>query len=188
MDLVWPSPEYLPNYVSALQRGWAPTTERREAAPEELLRINEHPAEFLAEQVDREGSGPAVLLPDGSLVRRLPSYKRWMWEGDFCGAISVRWQPGTPALPPTCLGHIGYSVVPWKRNHGYATHALALLLPELDVLELPYVEVTTDAANVVSQRVIMNNGGVFVETFQKPASHGGALGHRYRIALNRTAT
>ena len=187
MDLVWPSAEYLPNYVSALQRGWSPTTERREAAQEELLRIAQHPAEFIAEQVDREGRGPAVLLPDGSSVQRLPSYKRWMWDGEFCGAISVRWQPGTPVLPPTCLGHIGYSVVPWKQNRGYATRALALLLSELDVLGLPYVEVTTDAANVVSQRVIRANGGVFVETFQKPVSHGGALGHRYRIALNHTA-
>jgi predicted acetyltransferase len=188
MDLVWPSSEYLPSYRSALQRGWSPTTERREAAQEELLRIAQDPAAFLAAQVDREGRGPAILLPDGSSVPRLPSYKRWMWDGAFCGAISVRWQAGTPALPPTCLGHIGYSVVPWKRNRGYATRALALLLPALDALELPYVEVTTDAANVVSQRVIRANGGIFVEAFRKPPSHGGALGHRYRIALKRPAT
>ena len=188
MDLVWPSSELLPRYVSALERGWSPTTERREAAQEELSRIAQYPAELLAEQVDRDGRGPAVLLPDGSSVPRLPSYKRWMWDGEFCGVISVRWQPGTAALPPTSLGHIGYSVVPWKRNRGYATRALALLLPELDVLELPYVEVTTDAANVASQRVIAANGGIFVEAFQKPASHGGAPGHRYRIALDRSTS
>jgi len=35
-----------------------------------------------------------------------------MWDGEFCGQIAFRWQPGTEALPPHCLGHVGYSVVP----------------------------------------------------------------------------
>jgi predicted acetyltransferase len=39
-----------------------------------------------------------------------------MWDGDFAGAINLRWQPGTAELPPHCLGHIGYGVVPWKRG------------------------------------------------------------------------
>ena len=53
-----------------------------------------------------------------------------MWDGEFCGSIGFRWQPGTSTLPPYVLGHIGYAVVPWKRGRGYATQALALLLPE----------------------------------------------------------
>lgn len=114
---------------------------------------------------------------------RLPGYRRWLWDGEFCGAIGLRWQPGTPALPPTCLGHIGYSVVPWKRGRGYATRALGLLLPEARREGLPYVELTTDAANVASRRVIEANGGVLVETFHKPAAHGGAEALRFRIAL-----
>ncbi len=86
-----------------------------------------------------------------------------MWDGDFAGIISLRWQPGRGELPPWCLGHIGYSVVPWKRRRGYATEALRLLLLEARAVGLPYVEITTSEENAASQRVITANGGVLVE-------------------------
>ena len=184
MELVRPSPEHLASYVHALEQGWSPDTQRPATAQDELARIARDPVGFLAEQVDREGRGPPVVLPDGSTVPRLPGYKRWMWDGEFCGVIGFRWQPGTTALPPTCLGHIGYSVVPWKRRLGYATRALALLLPEIGREGLPYVELVTEATNVASQRVIEANGGTLVEEFSTPASHTGARSLRFRIALS----
>src|ERR1043166_3091979 len=118
MKLVWPAAEHLAGYTRALQRGWSPDNRRPEAAQEQLVRIAGDPAGFLAEQVDREAKGPKIILPDGSEVARLPGYHKWMWDGEFCGSISFRWQPGTTALPPYCLGHIGYSVVAWKRRRG----------------------------------------------------------------------
>ena len=27
-------------------------------------------------------------MPDGSFVPRLPGYRRWLWDGKFCGSIS----------------------------------------------------------------------------------------------------
>lgn len=183
MELIRPTTLHLPSYVQALERGWSPDTGRVEAAREELARIAEDPAGFLAQQEDREAAGPPIVLPDGSTVNRLPGYRRWMWDGEFAGSIGFRWQPGTTELPPTCLGHIGYSVVPWKRNRGYATMALRLLLPEVGREGLPFVELTTDPANLPSQRVIEANGGVLVERFSLAEQHGGGVGLRYRIFL-----
>jgi predicted acetyltransferase len=81
------------------------------------------------------------------------------------------------------LGHIGYSVVPAKRNLGFATKALAETLPLAKAEGLRYVEVTTDPENIASQRVIVANGGVLHERFTKPVQFGSAPGLRYRIYL-----
>ena len=182
MQLVWPSREYLASYVSALERGWSPDTVRGEVvAREELEKIANDADAFLTSLVDREAKAGPVTLPDGSVAPRLPGYNRWLWDGEFCGVIKFRWQPGTTALPPHCLGHIGFSVVPWKRNRGYATLALRLLLPETNAESLEFVEVTTDVTNIASQRVIEANGGVMIERFIKPEQFGGGECLRYRI-------
>ena len=99
------------------------------------------------------------------------------------GSIGFRWQRGTEALPPHCLGHIGYAVVPWKQNRGCATSALRQLLPEARAQALAYVEITTDPDNVGSQRVIEANGGVLVERFDKGPAYGHGEGLRYTVAL-----
>jgi predicted acetyltransferase len=183
MQLVWPAAEYLAGYVYALQQGWSPDNLRPEAALEELARIKADPVRFLTEQVDREANGPPVTLPDGRSVPRLPGYSQWMWDGEFCGSINFRWQPGTSELPPYCLGHIGYGVVPWKRRRGYATRALELLLAQAGDEGLSSVEIVADSTNIPSQRVIEANGGKLIERFDKPAEYGGSNSLRYRILL-----
>jgi predicted acetyltransferase len=183
MELVWPAAEHLPGYIHALEMGWSPDNLRPEASIEERERIARDPQAFLTEEVDREGKGPPIPLPGGAMVPRLPGYHKWMWDGEFCGTIGFRWQPGTTDLPPHCLGHIGYSVVPWKRRRGYATRALQLLLPDAKQEGLAFVELTTDASNVASARVIEANGGELVGRFFKPVEYGGAESLRFRIYL-----
>jgi predicted acetyltransferase len=184
MKLVWPSAEYLAGYVAALEQGWSADNVRgKAAADEELERIALNSAAFLASLVDREAKGDLVTLPDGSKVARLPGYRRWLWDGEFCGVIGFRWQKGTEALPPSCLGHIGYAVVPWKQRRGYARDALSQLLPEARAEGLQFVEITTDPDNMASQRVIEANGGALFERFVKPHQYGGKPGLRYRILL-----
>lgn len=183
MILVQPATPHLASYCAALRRGWSPNTVREAAALEELQEIERDPLLFLNSLWDPEARGAPVLLPDGSRVPRLPGFRLWMWNGEFCGSIGLRWQPGTPELPPYCLGHIGYAVVPWKTRRGYATRALALLLPMAIAQGLPYVELTTDPDNVPSQRVIIANGGVFHARFRKTAHYGNGEGLLYRIYL-----
>lgn len=182
MQLVRPEAPHLDSYCDALRRGWSADTARgAEAAAEELQAIAADPEGFLASMEDREAKGPSVTLPDGSRVPRIPGFRRWIWDGGFCGSIGLRWQPGTVALPPHCLGHIGYAVVPWRQGRGLATQALAAMLPQAWAVGLPFVEITTDPDNIGSQRVITANGGVLHEAFTKPAAFGFKPGLRYRI-------
>ena len=176
--------EYLPSYAAALERGWSPdNTSGQAGAIEQMQRIAAEPDLFIASLVDREAAGDPIILPDGTAARRLPGYQRWLWDGEFCGRISLRWQPGTEALPPHCLGHIGYSVVPWKRRRGYATRALREMLPEASAEGLHYVEITTATDNRASQKVIEANGGVLVEEFVTPIALGGTRHFRYRVSV-----
>ena len=154
VTLVWPTLELLPSYVAALDRGWSPDTLRAEAAQEELEQIAADPAAFVTGHVDREGAGPPVTLPDGTKAARLPGF-----------------------------GHIGFSVVPWKRERGYATRALGLLLADAQREGLRWVELTTKLENVASQHVIAANGGQLVERFTTPGEYGEREALRFRIEL-----
>ena len=183
MILVRPAVEHLDSYVAALRSGWSPNNLRPEAGVEQLAEIERSAGAFLRDMDDPKGEGPPIELPDGSLVSRLPGVQRWMWDSEFSGTIGFRWQPGTPELPPTCYGHIGYAVVPWKRNRGYATSALAQILPLARQRGLPYVYITTVPENVASQRVIVANGGVLVDRFTQLPAHGGGDALRFRIDL-----
>lgn len=182
--LVRPAAEHLPEYVSALERGWSPDNLRPARAQERLAHIEEDAADFLGLQDDPEALGGPVTLPDGSRVRRLPGFVRWIWADGFCGSIGLRWRaPGDASLPAHVLGHIGYAVVPWRRGEGHATRALSLLLPEARALPLPWVELATEPDNLASQRVIAANGGRFIERFTTEAAYGGDEKLRFRIAL-----
>jgi predicted acetyltransferase len=192
MRLVRPGPEHLADYVAALERGWSPDNVRGAAAAhDELARIAADAAAFLAAMDDPNAAGPPVTLPDGSRRARIPGLRRWMWSEDgehgepagFVGSIGLRWTADGAPLPPHVLGHIGYTVVPWKQRRGHATRALALMLPIARARGLRAVEITTDPDNLASQRVVLANGGVLVEHFDKGAAYGHVPGLRYRIDL-----
>lgn len=201
VTLVKPALPYLASYQAALAQGWSPDTMRPQKAQEDLLQIAADAGQFLRKldaitdlPIAPDAPHPPafimegkVTLPDGSQIDRLPGFVRWIWDGEFCGSINIRWQPGTATLPPHILGHIGYAVVLWKRQQGYATAALQRLLPLARAYGLPYVEITTDPENIASQKVITNNGGVLIETFTAAPAYGSTPTLRYRIVLSSAA-
>ncbi|MDX8456507.1 GNAT family N-acetyltransferase [Mesorhizobium sp. VK9D] len=184
IKIVKPALEHLPSYKAALERGWSPDNVRLlEATREQLEAIEKHPVEFLAGLDDPEAKGPPITLPDGTKVARLPGFRRWIWDGEAAGSIGFRWQKGTSALPSHVLGHIGYAVVPWKRNRGYATEALRLMLDEARAVGLDHVEITAKPGNPASQKVITANGGRLIGRFFEDAAYGGVESLKFRIDL-----
>ncbi|MGC2414523.1 MAG: GNAT family N-acetyltransferase, partial [Stellaceae bacterium] len=97
-----------------------------------------------------------------------------------CGVINLRYVRGKDTLPDYVSGHIGYAVVPWKRRRGYATRALALMLPVAREVGLNRVEITCDDDNEPSRRVILTNGGELIATRSEP---GGRTKQVFRIDL-----
>ena len=181
--LVRPAQQHLASYQEALRTGWSPNNLRPEAANEELAEIAADADLFLARMEDRDAKGAPVILPDGSFVPRLPSLRRWIWSDGFCGSIGLRWQPGTEDLPPTCLGHIGYAVVPKRRGEGLATAAVLEILPIARSIGLRHVDLTADPDNIASIRVMEKAGAGYVGTFTPPEALGGVTDALYRIML-----
>ena len=172
----------LESYSQALRQGWSPNNVR-DVSSDELLEIERDPEGFIAARRDDAPiEGRTMTLPDGRAVPRLAMRLRWIWDGAFCGVIGLRWQPGRDDLPDHVLGHIGYSVVPWKRGHGLAKRALRHMLYEARDVGLTRLSLTTDADNIASQKTILANRGRLEAHFVHPL-YGPTERQRYVIEL-----
>lgn len=177
MILVKPSEECLPGYVAALEGDHKNEWLRADYKENVLEQIRTDPKAFLTSRYDPEG----IRSPEpGRPVT--PYVEHWMWDGEFCGLIAVRWQPGTNDLPAPYTSNVGYQTVPGKRGRGYATQALSQILPiAKDLTGLDHVVLSTTLDNSHSQGAILANGG---EKQEKPRKmSNGHLYYVYHIPL-----
>lgn len=177
-----PRADWLSSYAQALEKGWSPDNTRNVGA-EQLSALRTDASAFLASLV---AQGGVITLPDGSTRPKLPFIRLWLWDGEFCGTIALRWQEGTDTLPAHVLGHVGYAIVPWKRGRGYASEALRVMLERARAVGLGRVEITTDRENAASRRVIEKNGGRLVGEFVNEA-YGPDPRLRYAVLLKNTS-
>jgi len=175
LRLVPPTLEGMAGYVAALERGWSSDT-MRDVSSEQLAIYQRDPAALIDELTRQDGT---ITLASGEVVPRLPSRTFWLDDGEFCGSINLRFQPGSEALPPQVSGHVGYAIVPWKRRRGHATEALRLLLPVARDVGLRRLTVTCFDDNEASRRVILANGGVLVGS----GAYAGRIRLFFRIDL-----
>ncbi|HEY5265778.1 MAG TPA: GNAT family N-acetyltransferase [Acidimicrobiales bacterium] len=105
-------------------------------------------------------------------------------DGELVGRVSVRFALND--FLATTGGHIGYAVVPARRNKGYATEMLRQALVLTRAEGITRVLVTCNDDNAGSRRVIESCGGIFesmvpLEARQSLNSEGGQLVRRYWI-------
>lgn len=178
-----PSLAHLEEWRAALLRGWSPSNSMPQQREKDLAAIEADPQAFLAARWDPDAAGPPVELPDGSLVPRLPSLSFVIWSAGFAGLLNLRYCAGTTELPATCLGHIGYGVVPWRRGEGLAARAVSELRAWLPGVGLPHMDAAILPDNQASQRVMQKAGAAHVADQQTGAEYGHELYQIWRIGV-----
>ncbi|WP_293931631.1 GNAT family N-acetyltransferase [Iodobacter sp.] len=185
VKLVTPNLTLLPSYLAALERYWTPNHDRDPAGARQLLdAILRDPATFLASLSNPEGKGSPIVLEDGTAVPRLPFTRYWISDGEYAGEINLRWQLGTSELPAYCLGHIGYAVVPWKRNAGYASLAIRQLLPIAHKFDLKWLDISMAANNIASRRTAEKAGAILIKEFNAGAEYGNVDALLYQLPVH----
>ncbi len=97
---------------------------------------------------------PANMVPSDIYVAVRKRDKK------IVGVIDLRHHINHPLLS-IWGGHISYYVRPSERNKGYATEMLRQSLLNCKKLNISRVLITCDEDNYASEKVILNNGGIF---------------------------
>ncbi|MFS0864746.1 GNAT family N-acetyltransferase [Fredinandcohnia sp. 179-A 10B2 NHS] len=118
--------------------------------------ISKDPSDFQAMLQSLFDSEKGENLPEGWV----PDSTYWLINENkkVIGAVNIR-HSLTDSLTNSG-GHIGYGIRPSERRKGYATKLLSLSLDKAKELGIRKVLVVCDAANIGSEKTILNNGGL----------------------------
>lgn len=188
LTLQKPSLEDVDKYVLALKNGYSSNNlNPAETTRRELEQLMTDPAAFVA-SIDGTHAAEQADEFQRKGVGRLPGFRRWLIRrGAFIGSFGLRWVPGGGELPAAVPGHVGYSVVPWERNKGYAKFGLQALLSEIEEVGLSYIDLSIDENNGASIAVAQACGARLHQTISPSKFYPDSTEHRYRISLESAA-
>lgn len=156
---------FFPSYLKALDENFAYGSGLPYPA-EKIATIKDNPQQHLTDLNPPFKDG-VFIAKDGSTWPRVPQETIWITSGnDFIGAISFR--PTIHSTLERMGGHVGYSTTPSARGKGYMIKALKLLLDDtkrVAQIDRDYAVLTTDPDNYASQKIILENGGEFIEEY-----------------------
>ncbi|MGI9505557.1 MAG: GNAT family N-acetyltransferase [Geminicoccaceae bacterium] len=175
-SLVLASTAYKHDYVQALREGFR----RGDGAakkPGEIDKIAADFERFFEGLTIKVGD---VLLPNGTLIPRVPSDVYWLVDGaTFIGEASVRYRLNDFLMQVG--GHVGYGIRSKFQRQGYGKLILKLALDRLRESGIERALVTCYDHNTASAKVIEANGGVLENLIDDP--RGGGKSRRYWIDL-----
>lgn len=123
-------------------------------------------------------------LSRGLVAGIVPLTTYWLVDGPrYLGMVQIRHVPS--GRHPSIKSHLYYEIRPSARRHGYGTALLRLSLPKARRLGIRQLLIACDRRNTASRAVIERNGGVLEKEVRML---DGAVMHRYRISLDRSAT
>lgn len=164
----FPSMNAIASHIEALKEGFVRGSSKPKTL-EEIEIIKQNPEKYII-SLNEQKTGYRDW-PDGSQARYVPFETFWLCEGAvFIGDISFRHELNENTVLHG--GHVGYGVRPSMQGKGYGTLMLEMVRRRAAERGMKRLLLSCAPDNIASQKVILNNGGVYQDTLGNPCGCG----------------